>query len=159
MNEKRNVFDKCVRRWHKYDVDNEYDISHIFYRVDENNDPDAILCGVDHATHIEIVAFYPFRKEKRVKGWNFDIDNYIFKILEEGYNILFMSIETHQRIWKDINLMYPEDLKHVQGFKKYISYCKRNHISKELIYNQTFCEVEDIYRLVKKHEKKKLYER
>lgn len=159
MDEKRIIFDKCIRRWYKFDIEKEYEISHIFYRADRDNDPDTIVCVTDHATHTEIFAFYPFRTEKRFEGWDFDIDNYVFKTLEEGYDILFMPIETHHSIWIDIDLTYPEDLKHIQGLKKYIFYCKANHISKEIIFNQTFCDVEDIYKLVRKYEKKKSYER
>ena len=54
----------------------------------------------------------------KVPEWDYDIDEYDFMYLEDGYDIFYISMETHTGFWNLINLYYDE-YDHIDGMQKY----------------------------------------
>jgi hypothetical protein len=68
-----------------------------------------------------------------VANWDFNIDDFLFKDLENDYQILEMNADTHYGVWFQIAEMR-EEINFTDGLLKYLSYCKKNHID---IFNGT----------------------
>jgi len=156
MIDKHFLYEQCIHRWNKKENLSNYAISAICYR--ENPVTDVIIYGINHYDDRDVIAFKPFDYENRMISVN--ENEHIFKSLQKEYEILFMGIETHHKLWKEIEMSYPQDIHYKKGLKKYISYCKNNHITKKLIETFTFDKVADITKIVKIHDKSdKSYER
>ena len=73
----------------------------------------------------------------RIEELDFDVEKNIYKELQNGKDIVYMSSETHYSIWKMINGWYPQCLRYKRGLQKYLRYCKNNKITKEKISQET----------------------
>ncbi|WP_270470132.1 hypothetical protein [Catenibacterium mitsuokai] len=80
----------------------------------------------------------------KVPEWDYDIDEYDFMYLEDGYDIFYMSMETHTGFWNLINLYYDE-YDHIDGMQKYFDYCIENQITCDLLETLFHEEIPDIY--------------
>ena len=69
-----------------------------------------------------------------VPEWDFNVDEYLFSFLENGYELAMMSLDSHYGTWCSID-EWREELEHIDGLQKYLSYCQRNSITPELIAN------------------------
>lgn len=90
----------------------------------------------------QIILFGPFTKDlengyTNVPEWDFNFDEYIFKELQNGYEIGYMNDDTHYGLWQSINELYPEDIEHKNGVMQYLQYCKNNNITREYL-DETF---------------------
>lgn len=83
--------------------------------------------------------------------WDYSIDKNIFGELEMNKNIGYMDIFTHLAIWNEINECYPYDIEHKHGMQKYIDYCKKNNITKQIIDEKMNTNILDIMRYDKKN--------
>lgn len=64
----------------------------------------------------------------------FDIESDIFESLNNGFVIADMSLKTHDTIWFLLDETFEhEELKEVKGLPKYLQYCKRKKVTKELL--------------------------
>ena len=50
-------------------------------------------------------------------------DYYIYNLLEEGWQIGYMTPEVHYSIWNSIHELYPEDIDYKDGVQNYLQYC------------------------------------
>ncbi|MBQ2835476.1 MAG: hypothetical protein IJE68_01390 [Clostridia bacterium] len=84
------------------------------------------------------IEFTPITKESKegywdVPGWDFNYDYYMYNLLEENWEIAYITPNIHYDIWNSINELYPEDIDYKDGVQKYLKYCKENNITKEYL--------------------------
>lgn len=100
---------------------------------------------------------YPYLKEfKGALEWNYSFDEHLFKELQNGMEIIYITDETHLAIWHDIKEYYPEDIRYNKGMQKYLEYCKEKGITKEYIEKtsnqRNVVDVMQFYKNTKKKE-------
>lgn len=86
----------------------------------------------------EAIEFTPKTRDSKEEYWNvpewdYNFDYYIYNLLEENWEIGYMSSEVHYSIWNSINELYPEDIDYKEGVQKYLKYCKEKNITKEYL--------------------------
>lgn len=64
----------------------------------------------------------------------FEYDFDLFKYLEQGYSLAGMSLDCHYCVWFEIS-EYHKDFESQNGMQKYLDYCKRNGVTRELLAN------------------------
>lgn len=121
-------------------------IDYILINLDNNDTVSIISDGVD-----KIVEFTPFTKEmktgySKVSEWDYSFDNYLFKDLENVYQIGYMTAETHYNIWNSIEELYPESINNKNGVQWYLQFCADNGITKEYLDKQTNLDTPDIMK-------------
>lgn len=121
-------------------------IDYILINPDNNDTVSIISDGVD-----KIVEFTPFTKEmktgySKVSEWDYSFDNYLFKDLENVYQIGYMTAETHYNIWNSIEELYPENINNKDGVQWYLQFCANNGITKEFLDKQTNLDTPDIMK-------------
>lgn len=97
----------------------------------------------------EAIEFTPNTKDSKegywnVPEWDYNFDYYIYNLLEENWEIGYMSSEVHYSIWNSINELYPEDIDYKEGVQKYLKYCKENNITKEYLDKQMEKEIPNV---------------
>lgn len=97
----------------------------------------------------EAIEFTPYTKDYEngcsyVPEWDFNFDYYIYNLLEEDWNIGYMTPEVHYSIWNSINELYPTDIDYKDGVQKYLKYCKENNITKEYLDKQMEKEIPNV---------------
>ena len=100
-------------------------VDYILYKSDTNETN--TLCS--NSSSEEAIEFTPITKNyqdgySNVPEWDFNFDYYIYNLLEENWEIGYMSSEVHYSIWNSINELYPEDIDYKEGVQKYLKYCK-----------------------------------
>ena len=120
-------------------------IDYILYKSDtkETN----ILCS--NSSSEEAIEFTPITKNyqdgySNVPEWDFNFDYYIYNLLEEGWQIGYMTPEVHYSIWNSIHELYPEDIDYKDGVQNYLQYCADNGITKEFLDKNTELDTPDI---------------
>lgn len=86
-------------------------------------------------------------KDKEINelmDWSYNVDEDIFELLENEYEIGFMSIEFHSSVWAGIEDIGIDEYEHKLGLQKYLKYCKDNGITKEAIEKEMDREMPDI---------------
>ena len=86
----------------------------------------------------EAIEFTPQTKDSKegywnVPEWDYNFDYYIYNLLEENWEIGYISSEVHYSIWNSIYELYPRDIDYKEGIQKYLRYCKENNITKEYL--------------------------
>lgn len=79
-----------------------------------------------------------------VPEWDFNFDTYLFKELQKGYEVGYMSDECHYGVWQTIDEWYPEEFDNIDGVQKYLKYCKDNGITKEYLDNKIGLNTKDV---------------
>ena len=80
----------------------------------------------------------PYQKDfEDALDWNYSFDEYLFRDLQNGMEIVYITDETHLAVWDEIEKLYPEDIEFNKGMQKYLKYCKENGITKEYIEEKT----------------------
>lgn len=90
----------------------------------------------------EMIEFSPYTKDlingmSIVPDWDFNYDEYIFKELQNDFQIGYMNANVHSGIWNTLNDLYPEEIENKDGVQEYLQYCKENNITKEYIDKET----------------------
>lgn len=148
------IINDCFSFLNMLDKNLEFEITAIYYHKNKSEAVDVLACAVNITSRNEIVAFDPYKDTTLYqREWDFDFDNYDLKMLEDGYEVLYMPIETHMSSWVDI---CSNVSKHNEGLQKYLLYCKQHGITQELIYTLTMNKVEDA--MLKYHEVNHGYE-
>lgn len=75
---------------------------------------------------------------------DFDYDYDFFNKLEKGLSIIYIHPESHFKIWEYINNYYPESIEYQKGVKKYLKFCEKSKITKEVIDNFMGTNIFDI---------------
>jgi len=99
----------------------------------------------------EAIEFTPYTKNYKdgysyVPEWDYNFDYYIYNLLEEGWQIGYMTPEVHWSIWNSIHELYPEDIDYKKGVQSYLQYCADNGITKEFIDKNTNFDTPDIMK-------------
>ena len=81
--------------------------------------------------------------EKLMKKWDYNIDGYDFENLQDGYDIAYMSMDNHYNFWGVLEQWMPDEIDNTEGLQKYLSYCQRNGITKEVIENVVGLSLEE----------------
>ena len=127
----------------------------IYILKDVKNSRDSIVVAAEDESVIEI---NPFTNEiKDIPDFEFNFDEYLFKQLEKGKQIAYMTPNTHYGIWSTIEDFAPSNIEHKKGMQKYLKYCKTNKITKEKLEKE--CNVKDIKDVMKFYKEKKEFER
>ncbi len=72
------------------------------------------------------------------------IEGHVLLMLEKGYTVFSMDIYFHYQMWDFIDYFNNEVFEIPLGLNTYLSYCKNNGITRNLIENETFEMVDDI---------------
>lgn len=82
-----------------------------------------------------------------VTEWSWNIDDNFLSRLENGYEIVFMDMDTHYGMWCVINEQGIDGIECKDGLNKYILFCKNNGISVQTIKSTVGFQINDIYPL------------
>lgn len=115
----------------------------------KTNETNTLVSNYDEA-----IEFTPYTKQYPdkygcVPEWDFNFDYYVFNLLEEGYEVGYMNMETHYNLWNSIHELYPEDIDYKDGVQNYLQYCKDNNITKEKIDKEVNLETPNIMEFYK----------
>lgn len=69
-----------------------------------------------------------------IADWNFNIDDYLLRYLENGYDIHEMSSDTHYGVWCQIDESRDE-IEYKNGLQSYLHYCIQNNINEKFMKN------------------------
>ena len=129
MNELIERIDNELERYEEY---KDMKISYIL------KDKSDYLTNIIYTNDKIGIEVNPFTLEiYNIFDWDFSLENYVFKELENDKKIAYMSFETHNCIWNLVNNYYPEDINYKDGMYKYINYCEEKNITKEIIDKNT----------------------
>lgn len=139
----------------KYDIESYLmeDMENQEMRIDfilinpKNNDTISIISD----GYEKIIEFTPYTKEMKnglaeIPEWDYNFDEYFFKELQNGYDIGFISDDTHYNLWTTIDELYPEDIDNKNGVQKYLQYCKDNNITRDYIDDVMKLSVPDVMK-------------
>lgn len=117
------------------DSNNPEDNFQLGYVVAKGNSskPDTAIAYAHWAD--EIISFTPLDSDvhfQNVWDWSFSFDSDLFKYLEQGYDLVGMSLESHCAAWSEIE-EYHEYLSNPKGMQRYLNYCKQNKVTAELL--------------------------
>ena len=103
----------------------------IFYllKKGKNAAPNSVIAFADKEE--QVISFHPFREDEPIWNWDFNFDNDLFKYLQEGYELVDMTSESHYGVWWTIEEWHDGEISYPKGMQKYLSYCKQNGITKE----------------------------
>lgn len=73
--------------------------------------------------------------------WGFDYDKYLFKFLESGWKLEYMSVDEHFRVWLELD---KNQFKHNDGITIYKKYCKEQGITCEVLFNHNHIKINDV---------------
>lgn len=84
-----------------------------------------------------------------IHEWDFNIDENVFSELEDGFEIIYMPLETHFGMWYVLN-EYRDEINHTEGMQKYLAYCVKNEINAKIIsqVGYEYVDVMDLYKEV-----------
>ena len=99
----------------------------------------------------KIIEFTPYTKDMKngyfqIPDWDYNFDEYLFQNLENGYEIGYMSDDTHYNVWSSIEELYPEDINYKNGVQLYLQYCANNGITKDYLSKKINLDVPDIMK-------------
>jgi len=79
------------------------------------------------------ITFHPYAKPPIVRdsSLGFNYEDGLFKLLEEGYEIVSMSMDSHYCIWTALEESQDEEMMYPSGVQTYLAYCKRNGVTHE----------------------------
>lgn len=106
---------------------NECEIEYVLINIQNKREINGVIS--DKSLNIYQVT----TKDKEIipaEDWYYNIDTDIFKLLEENYEIGFMSFRFHSAIWREINEVGIEEYEHKVGIQKYLKYCRNNNVNK-----------------------------
>lgn len=116
----------------------------------KNPDPNKIyaVAGLDDSYYL----YYPYWKDpgnpyNPCELWAFNYERDLFQELENGYRIIGMSDACHYDVWATI-ISWSGCIEAVGGLRKYMDYCRDNHVTKKKNKNGTGLDIlTDIHAL------------
>lgn len=145
--------ERFLKRTAEYQKDRDVDKSEnykIQYILSEDGrmQPETIIVSAYSEYQEQEISFYPFRKEKTVGyNWSVDFEYDLLKTLEHGGKIVGMTLNCHYCIWTTIAIYHDGDIEHEKGMQKYLAYCKRNGVTKELLQEKESYDGMDVMEL------------
>lgn len=148
MNEiERNIKAECDSFMREHNLTGKYELVVVYYNPKNKNDTFAYI--TDKENNEEIMSIKPFSNEKQqpIADWDYNIDSYDLENLQRGYEIAYMSMESHYGFWCILEQWMPDEIDNTNGLQKYLTYCKNNGITKQVIENAVGLELkEDIMK-------------
>lgn len=89
----------------------------------DRTDPNEIISMDVISPHIEI---------SKVPEWDFNIDDYLFAELEDGYSLIYMPPMEHYKVWDTI-LSETDDIERFDGMQLYLKHCIESGIDAQTI--------------------------
>ncbi len=80
-----------------------------------------------------VILFHPYKNDDTVSLWEFDYTRDLFDELEDGYELIGMTLECHYSVWCYLEEEFDYNMRLSEGNQEYLSYCKKNRITKELL--------------------------
>lgn len=101
-----------------------------------------------------MIYFAPYTIDEKnkyvsVADWDFSFDQYFFQDLQNGYQIGYITDETHYNLWNALQEYYPEDINYKDGVQLYLQYCADNGITKEYLDKKTNLDTPNIMNFFK----------
>lgn len=155
-NQDLDIYGKMLYALHQSAEYKDFEPTHIFIKKDKDhynvqitainkNDPED---GIVYRTNENVDAKLDDNENVHsLFEWQWNIDEEIFEVLNDGYQIDFMDMTTHYGIWTTINDWGFDEIECKDGLNKYILFCKNNGISAQSIKFITGLSVKDIYPL------------
>lgn len=145
MNELANsIRRQCEIYMSRHDLEKEYELEVVYYNPKEKEDCFAYV--LEKANCDEIRELKPFSNDEEpdyIAEWAYNIDDYDFESLQEGYEIAYISMAGHYNFWCMLEQWMPDDIQNIEGMQKYLTYCKTNGITKELIETMVGLELKE----------------
>lgn len=142
---KRTEYYQNVRELDVPDSEN-YKIDYLLIKGGKSAPEDVIAYA---SYEDEMLRFRPL-EEKDKPFWDssaqFDTEIDLFQYLEEGYSLAGMSPDCHYCVWSDI-AEYHCEYKSQNGMQKYLDYCKRNGVTRELLAKESGYDGMDVMEL------------
>ena len=125
---------------------NEYEKANIQYVLVYKYNPKKSIIGITDRNYdiYEVILFD--NQINYCSDWDYSADQNIFELIENEYELGFMSMEFHSGIWKEFEKNEIGDFEHKLGLQKYLRYCKNNGIDKNIIDKETKSDVPDIMK-------------
>lgn len=113
--------------------------------IDKNNKKNGIAIASDESDVVAIdIQNYECEYSQE---WDYDIDNNIFKKIENGMNIELITTQWHRLIWEKIeSFQYVDEIYHKEGLQNYLEYCRDNEVTKEYLEEECDTELIDIMK-------------
>lgn len=82
----------------------------------------------------------------QVPDWDFNVDEYLLHDLENGFDVAYMDLSTHQEVWTAVDSIRGE-IQYEDGLQKYLSYCQKNDITVNTISSlgENWVDISDLY--------------
>ena len=112
--------------------------------------PEDLIIYASHED--ELLRLRPLDENlKHMTGYEllFNFDSDLFEYLEKGYLLTGMSLGCHFCVWSEIG-EYHNYFESQDGMQKYLSYCKRSGVTKELLTDETGYDGMDVMTLYDK---------
>lgn len=97
--------------------------------------PERVLAYASNDDYM--LLFHPMEEpvyEILLDDWQFCFDGDLFQYLEGGCDLVAMTLEAHAGVWYEINEYHDTDgISCTTGMQKYLHYCKRHGVTKELL--------------------------
>ena len=142
---KRTKYYQNVRELDVPDSEN-YKIDYLLTKGGKSAPEDVIA----YASHEDEMLRFRLLEEKDEPFWDcgvrFDTEIDLFQYLEEGYSLAGMLPDSHYCVWSDI-AEYHGDYQSQNGMQKYLDYCKRNGVTRELLAKESGYDGMDVMTL------------
>ena len=124
---------ECEKYMARHDLKTDYELLIAFYKPNDKEDCFAYI--IENEENEEILSINPFTNDEphALAEWDYNIDTYDFENLKDGYEIAYMSMNEHYNFWCVLEQWMPDDIECKEGLQKYLTYCKHNGITKEVI--------------------------
>lgn len=68
------------------------------------------------------------------EDWDFSIEYDFLELLQNGYEIGYMTLDAHCGMWYNVDID-KEEIVNQEGLQKYLKYCVKHHISQSVLVN------------------------
>jgi len=146
--------ERALKRTKSYQNNRELDIpDKENYQIDyllikgKKSTPEDVIAYASHED--EMLRFRPLDENDRPfwdYGIRFDTEIDLFEYLQEGYSLAGMSLDSHCCTWHDI-ANYRSEYRAQNGMQKYLDYCRRHGVTKELLACETGYDGMDVMSL------------
>lgn len=106
-----------------------YEVVYILAKGNRQN-PEQVIAYVSDREGF-VMSFHPLKQDAVTHNRDFNFDGDLFEYLEDGYELVGMTMDTHYNAWCCIEQWHGGDIDHMKGMQKYLGYCKRNGITAE----------------------------
>lgn len=144
---------KAYQENREFGCDGNYELAYVITKAGRTQ-PESVLAYAMYED--SMLSFFPLREEPNLcEDWAFNFDDNLFEPLEDGYEIVGMTLDSHFGVWATIEDWKDGDIEHENGMQKYLAYCKRNGVTKELLQEKVSYDGMDVMELYVKESLKK----